>query len=74
MEPALGFASEGDMPSLGVGTGVALADEVAAAVWWVCDVDAELVYGWPNSPGVKDSVEQNPSDELMIKVDPSFDL
>lgn len=32
VEPALGFAKDGDMPRLGVGTGVAFADEVAAAL------------------------------------------
>jgi hypothetical protein len=70
--PGLGFAKEGDMPTFGVGTGVAFADEVAVGFCWACDADAK--YGWPNSPGANDSVEQNPSDELIINVRPSFDL
>lgn len=32
------------------------------------------VYGCPNSPGENERVEQKPSDELIIKVNPSFDL
>jgi hypothetical protein len=31
-------------------------------------------YSWPSSPGAKVSVEQNPSDDVMSKVDPSVDL
>lgn len=31
-------------------------------------------YTWPNSPGAKERVEQNPSDELIRTVNPSCDL
>lgn len=32
------------------------------------------MYVWPNSPGANESVEQKPSEELMINVNPSADL
>jgi hypothetical protein len=48
------------------------ADEVPAfAGCWA--VPTGGVYGWPNSPGANDNVEQKPSEELIIKVKPSFD-
>ncbi len=54
--------------------GVCKADVVCAEVPVVCGAVICAVYGWPNSPGAKERVEQKPSDELMIKVNPSFDL
>lgn len=33
-----------------------------------------IVYTWPSSPGEKESDEQNPSEELIIRVSPSCDL
>lgn len=60
----------GDGACVGVGRGVTLAEVLAA--FDAAAVDPEYVC--PSSPGANESVEQKPSEELMIKVNPSFDL
>jgi hypothetical protein len=48
--------------------------DVGKGVLFDVDEGIEWGYGCPNSPGAKERVEQNPSDELMISVKPSDDL
>lgn len=69
--PGLVFTTEGDEIWL-VGAGVWLVDG-AVETTGGCGVDTGL-YCSPNSPGENDRVEQKPSEELMIKVNPSCDL
>ena len=67
------FVLIGDGTCVGVGKGVTFAAGVLGlAVLWPTDVDP--AYGCPNSPGANERVEQNPSEELMINVNPSVDL
>lgn len=64
---------EGGAMAVGVAMGVFCDDEVAVR-------DACLVvgmsptYSWPSSPGVKVRVEQKPSEDVIRRVMPSFDL
>lgn len=51
----------------GAGVGVGRGFDAAA-------VAVGAVYCCPSSPGAKVKVEQNPSEELIIRVRPSFDL
>ena len=60
----------GDGACVGVGSGVTLAEVLVG--FEPAAVDPEYVC--PNSPGANESVEQKPSEELIIKVNPSFDL
>lgn len=54
----------------GAGVGVGRGFDAAA----VAAVAVGAVYCCPSSPGAKVKVEQNPSEELIIRVRPSFDL
>lgn len=50
-------------------------EETAVPVNIVCfDVGKSPEYGWPSSPGENVRVEQNPSEDVINKVCPSFDL
>lgn len=66
------------MIPVGVGTGegwaeFAAAIESGAGCGW-CAVGTAPVYRSPSSPGAKARFEQNPSEELMMRVKPSLDL
>lgn len=58
---------------VGAGAGVGVCREVWVVLEELAVADG-AVYCWPSSPGANVRVEQNPSDELMIRVRPSFDL
>jgi hypothetical protein len=63
----------GDGTCADVDKGVAFAAGVLGlAVLWPTEVGP--VYTCPSSPGAKERVEQKPSEELMINVNPSVDL
>lgn len=60
---------------VGVGVGVCCAEEaveIAGEGLWAVGTWPEYVC--PNSPGLNDTLEQNPSEEVMSSVSPSFDL
>lgn len=42
--------------------------------FWPARLARSHTNGCPNSPAVKESVEQKPSDDVMRRVRPSFDL
>jgi hypothetical protein len=70
-----GLAGGGGIFTLVGFVGVCIVDiEGPADVPVVCGGDIGAVYGWPNSPGAKERVEQKPSEELITKVKPSSDL
>ncbi len=58
----------------GVGPGVACGDAKAAGIVGWCSVGTLPGYTCPSSPGVKERVEQKPSEELIRRVSPSVDL
>lgn len=60
---------------VGVGVGVGWVEDAAeiAGDGWRA-VGTCPTYTCPSSPGLNDKFEQNPSDELMSRVSPSFDL
>jgi hypothetical protein len=68
------FAGEG--ACVGVGRGVMFVDAVPVVeLFWAVEFGpVGPVYGCPSSPGANESVEQNPSEELMSNVKPSVDL
>lgn len=71
----LGNGEGGAKSEVGVGIGVAWLDVVPV------EIDEAFLaltnspsYSWPNSPGVKERVEQKPSEEEISSVEPSVDL
>lgn len=60
---------------VGVGIGVAWLEAVPVEIEeaFLTFTNSPL-YSWPNSPGVKERVEQKPSDEEISSVEPSVDL
>lgn len=77
---AVAVAVVGILEVVGVGVGVEWleAREAAVSIEGVCAWRDSFangpVYFSPNSPGAKVKEEQNPSEEVINKVDPSFDL
>lgn len=77
---AVAVAVTGMLDVVGVWVGVEWFDDCDAVVliegvWWCRDWLARgPVYFSPSSPGAKVSDEQNPSEELISRVDPSLDL
>jgi hypothetical protein len=69
----LPLMKDGETLWLSKGIGVWQVDGAVDTVAW-CGADTGATYGCPSSPGEKDNVEQKPSDELMINVNPSLDL
>lgn len=68
-----GFVLIGDGTWVEAGKDTTFGEEVFAfAAVWLTEVGPAC--GWPNSPGAKERVEQNPSEELMSNVNPSTDL
>jgi hypothetical protein len=68
-----GKGDGGAKTDVGVGTGVFWAEETAVPAVALGGPSSPL-YTSPSSPGKKDSVEQNPSDEEISNVEPSLDL
>ena len=68
------FGLTGDGWACASGGGAMLVAGDAERTVFGLDGGTGPVYTCPSSPGEKDRKEQNPSDELIIKVNPSFDL
>ena len=71
----------GMLVPVGVGVGVEWFDDWAALILIAAGVACRRfdeasgpVYFSPSSPGAKVTAEQNPSEDVISKVDPSLDL
>jgi len=70
----LGKGDGGANADVGVGIGVFCDDRAAGPAPACLGGPISPVYTCPSSPGRKDNVEQNPSDDEISSVNPSLDL